>query len=167
MLLKKNLLITSVALFLVAALVYFFYFNKTKEVIKIRGGSVHLQKFNTSPVRFNAKISLEDSLQYGAIIADYDYYWETTQPNKKIKRVAFDRNSGSILVYESIKESPFNPKKPNLMFQWQFNEATPNLIKGIYGYIDKDTTMCWIYDTKKQLMIDEQGLVYKRRFLTR
>lgn len=164
---KKNLLITSVALFLVAALVYFFYFDKTPKTIPIRGGSVHLQEYNTPPEPYETKISLEDSLQYAAIIADYNYYWETTQPNKKIKRVAFDRNSGSILVYESIKESPFNPKKPNLMFQWQFNEATPNLIKGIFGYTDKDTTMCWIYDTKKQLMLDEQGLVYKKMFLTR
>ena len=163
---KKNLLITSVALLIGAVLVYFFYVPKTA-VIKIRGGSVHLQEYNTPLEPYETKISLEDSLQYGAIIADYNYYWETTQPNKKIKRVAFDRNSGSILVYESIKESPFNPKKPNLMFQWQFNEATPNLIKGIYGYTDKDTTMCWIYDTKKQLMLDEQGLVYKRMILTR
>ncbi|GAA4058133.1 hypothetical protein [Flavobacterium chungnamense] len=164
---KKNILITSVALFLVAALVYFFYFNKTKEVIKIRGGSVHFQKFNTPSVPFTSKISQDDSLQYGAIIADYDYYWETTQPNKKIKRVAFDRKSGTILLYESIKETPFNPTKPSLMFQWQFDETTPNLIKGIYGYTEKDTTMCWIYDTKKQLMLDEKGLVYKRKFLTR
>jgi hypothetical protein len=71
---KKNLLITSVALFLVTALVYFFYFNKKKEVIKIRGGSVHLQKFNTPSVPFTSKISQDDSLQYGVIIADYGYY---------------------------------------------------------------------------------------------
>jgi hypothetical protein len=156
---------TSAALLLGAVLVYFFYVPKTA-VIKIRGGSVHLQKFNTPAAPYYNTLPPEDSLKYGAIIADYGYYWEATPRHQKVKRVAFDRNSGTILWYENPQETSFHPAKPNRIFQWDFNDTTPNLIKGIYGWTDKDTTMCWIYDTQKQLLIDEKGICYKRKNIT-
>lgn len=129
---------------------------------QVKGGTITIQKFDTPPSELEMNLSEEDSLLYHEVVADYGNYWETTS-GTKIKRVAFDRYSGTILLYENDKNTPFDKSNPNIVFQWEFNDRNPNLIKGIHGWKESDTIMCWTYDQNKQIMIDEKGLVYLRK----
>jgi hypothetical protein len=124
--------------------------------------TITIQKFDTPPSEVEMSMAAEDSTLYHEVVADYGNYWETTTLTK-IKRVAFDRFSGTILLYENDTGLPFNKNNPNLVFQWEFNDRNPNLIKGIHGWKEKDTIMCWTYDQEKKIMIDEMGVVYKRK----
>lgn len=124
--------------------------------------TITIQKFDTPPSEVEMSMAAEDSTLYHEVVADYGNYWETTTLTK-IKRVAFDRFSGTILLYENDTGLPFNKNNPNLVFQWEFNDSSPNLIKGIHGWKEKDTIMCWTYDQEKKIMIDEMGVVYKRK----
>ncbi len=136
--------------------------NQNSKQVKV--GTITIQKFDTPAPAPAPEISLseEDSLLYHEVVADYGNYWETTT-GTKIKRAAFDRYSGAILLYENDKNTPFDKSNPNLVFQWEFNDSNPNLIKGIHGWKEKDTIMSWTYDQNTQIMIDETGLVYSRK----
>jgi hypothetical protein len=131
-------------------------------VKQVKGGTITIQEYDTPPSEVAMRLSEEDSLLYHEVVADYGNYWETTS-GTKIKRVAFDRYSGTILLYENDKNTTFDKSNPNLVFQWEFNDSNPNLIKGLHGWKEKDTIMCWTYDQNKQIMIDEKGLVYLRK----
>lgn len=136
--------------------------QNNQKVKQVKDGTITIQEFDTPTTEIEMSLSEEDSLLYHEVVADYGNYWETTT-GTKIKRVAFDRYSGAILLYENDKNSPFDKSNPNLVFQWVFNDSNPNLIKGIHGWKEKDTIMCWTYDQEKQIMIDEKGLVYYRK----
>ena len=136
---------------------------QNKQNIKqVRGGTITIQEYDTPPSEIEMSLSEEDSLLYHEVVADYGNYWETTTETK-VKRVAFDLYSGAILLYENDKNLPFDKSNLNLVFQWEFNDSNPNLIKGIHGWKENDTIMYWTYDQNKEIMIDEKGLVYKRK----
>ena len=85
------------------------------------------------------------------------------QAEKESDKQELQRIKQNDLLYENDKNLPFDKSNPNLVFQWEFNDSNPNLIKGIHGWKEKDTIMCWTYDQNKEIMIDEKGLVYKRK----
>ena len=136
--------------------------QNNQNIKQVRGGTITIQEYDTPPSEIEMSLSEEDSLLYHEVVADYGNYWETIS-GTKIKRVAFDRYSGTILLYENDKNTTFDKSNPNLVFQWEFNDSNPNLIKGLHGWKEKDTIMCWTYDQNKQIMIDEKGLVYLRK----
>jgi hypothetical protein len=136
--------------------------QNNQTVKQVKGGTITIQEYDTPPSKIEMSLSEEDSLLYYEVVADYGNYWETTT-GTKIKRAAFDRYLGTILLYENDKNTPFDKSNPNLVFQWEFNDSNPNLIKGIHGWKENDTIMCWTYDQNKQIMIDEKGLVYSRK----
>ncbi len=136
--------------------------QNNQKVKQVKGGTITIQEYDTPPSKIEMSLSDEDSLLYHEVVADYGNYWETTTETK-VKRVAFDRYSGAILLYENDKNLPFDKSNPNLVFQWEFNDSNPNLIKGINGWKENDTIMYWTYDQNKEIMIDEKGLVYKRK----
>jgi hypothetical protein len=136
--------------------------QNNQTVKQVKGGTITIQEYDPPPSKIEMSLSEEDSLLYHEVVADYGNYWETIS-GTKIKRVAFDRYSGTILLYENDKNTTFDKSNPNLVFQWEFNDSNPNLIKGLHGWKEKDTIMCWTYDQNKQIMIDEKGLVYLRK----
>jgi hypothetical protein len=140
--------------------------QNNQNIKQVRDSTITIQKFDTPASELEMNLSEEDSLLYHEVVADYGNYWETTS-GTKIKRVAFDRYSGTILLYENDKNTPFDKSNPNIVFQWEFNDSNPNLIKGIHGWKENDTIMCWTYDQNKQIMIDEKGLIYKRKLLVK
>lgn len=140
----------------------FFSCQNNQKVKQVKGGTITIQEYDTPPSKIEMSLSDEDSLLYHEVVADYGNYWETTTETK-VKRVAFDRYSGAILLYENDKNLPFDKSNPNLVFQWEFKDSNPNLIKGIHGWKENDTIMYWTYDQNKEIMIDEKGLVYKRK----
>ncbi len=140
----------------------FFSCQNNQNIKQVRGGTIMQNTFDTPSIPEVIGLTAEDSLLYYEVVADYGNYWETIL-GTKIKRVAFDRYSGTILFYENDKGLPFDKSNPNLVFQWEFNDSNPNLIKGIHGWKEKDTIMCWTYDQNKQIMLDEKGLVYSRK----
>lgn len=144
----------------------FFSCQNNQTVKQVKGGTITIQEYDTPPTEIEMSLSEEDSLFYHEVVADYGNYWETIS-GTKIKRVAFDRYSGTILLYENDKNTPFDKNNPNIVFQWEFNNSNPNLIKGIHGWKENDTIMCWTYDQNKQIMIDEKGLIYKRKLLVK
>lgn len=140
--------------------------QNNQTIKQVKGGTITIQEFDTPASKIEMSLSEEDSLLYHEVVADYGNYWETTTETK-IKRVAFDRYSETILLYENDKSLPFDKSNPNLVFQWEFNDSNPNLIKGIHGWKENDTIMYWTYDQNKEIMIDEKGLVYKRKLLVK
>jgi hypothetical protein len=140
----------------------FFSCQNNQTIKQVKGGIITIKEYDTPASEAVMGLSEEDSLLYHDVVSDYGNYWETTS-GTKIKRVAFDRYSGTILLYENDKNTTFDKSNPNLVFQWEFNDSNPNLIKGLHGWKEKDTIMCWTYDQNKQIMIDEKGLVYLRK----
>lgn len=136
--------------------------QNNQKVKQVKGGTITIQEYDTPPSKIEMSLSDEDSLLYHEVVADYGNYWETTTETK-VKRVAFDRYSGAILLYENDKSLPFDKSNPNLVFQWEFNDSNPNLIKGIHGWKEKDTLLFWNYNPKTKQIFDEKGLVYKRK----
>jgi hypothetical protein len=136
--------------------------QNNQNIKQVKGGTITIPEYDTPASEIEMSLSEEDSLLYHEVVADYGNYWETIS-GTKIKRVAFDRYSGTILLYENDKNTTFDKSNPNLVFQWEFNDSNPNLIKGLHGWKEKDTIMCWTYDQNKQIMIDEKGLVYLRK----
>lgn len=136
--------------------------QNNQTVKQVKGGTITIQEYDTPPSEIEMGLSDEDSLRYHDVVSDYGNYWETTV-GTKIKRVVFERMTGRILLYENDEKTPFDESNPNLVFQWEFNDSNPNIIKGIQGWKENDTIMCWTYDQKKQIMIDEKGLVYLRK----
>jgi hypothetical protein len=146
----------------IVILLSFISCQNNQNIKQVRGGTIMKNTFDTPSTPEVIGLTAEDSTLYHEVVADYGNYWETTTLTK-IKRVAFDRFSGTILLYENDTGLPFYKNNPNLVFQWEFNDRNPNLIKGIHGWKEKDTIMCWTYDQEKKIMIDEMGVVYKRK----
>lgn len=89
----------------------FFSCQNNQNIKQVRGGTITIQEFDTPASEIEMSLSEEDSLLYHEVVADYGNYWETTTKTK-IKRVAFDRYSGAILLYENDKSLPFDKSNP-------------------------------------------------------
>lgn len=158
---KKNIIILSVSLVLMVALGYLLSINKTGKNLKIRGGDVYLQKFNTPPD--TTELKDEDSVLFHKIVMDYGNYWQATNPLLKNKKVGFNRYSGKILIYLNKNSNCFKDELPaDLVFTWDFDTIQPYKIKGTYGFTSKDTVMYWFYDINKDFLIDENGNIFRR-----
>jgi hypothetical protein len=142
-----------------------------REVKKVRGGEITIQKYNTlAHIVEKDIISLthQDSLMYGEIASDFGNYWETTTTDNINRKVLFDFSNGKILIYiNNSVDFIENDEPAQHVFSWDLDTINPYKIKGVFGYTDRDTTIYWTYDAKTESMINEKGLVYKRKNLNR
>jgi hypothetical protein len=139
--------------------------QNNQKVKQVKGGTITIQEYDTPASVVEMSLSEEDSLLYHEVVADYGNYWETTINNKK-KYVVFDFYSGKILVYLDKKEnSIINNEPSDYSFYWETDTINPYKIKGVYSEIEKDTLLFWNYNPQTKVLVDEIGLVFKRKKL--
>jgi hypothetical protein len=150
---------------------FFSMLLSNSEVKKVRTGEITIQKYYTliqTVEEDEISLTHQDSLLYGEIASDFGNYWETTTTNKINRKVLFDFSKGKILIYiNNSVEFIENDEPAQHVFSWDLDTINPYKIKGVFGYTDRDTTIYWTYDANKESMIDEKGLVYKRKNLNR
>lgn len=160
-----------VLIFFGVSCVFFSLLSCNREVKKVRGSEITIQKFDTliqTVEKDEMSLTHNDSLVYGTIASDFGNYWETTTTSKINRKVLFDFSAGKILIYINNSISVIeNEESADHVFSWDLDTINPYKIRGIFGYTDRDTTLFWTYDTQKEIMIDEKGLVYKRKNVTR
>lgn len=160
-----------ILIFFGISIMFFSLLSHNSEVKKVRDGEITMQKFDT-PVKTidinEIGLTQKDSLVYGTIASDFGNYWETTTTSKINRKVLFDFSAGKILIYINNSISVIENEEPaDHVFSWDLDTINPYKIRGVFGYTDRDTTLFWTYDTQKEIMIDEKGLVYKRKNITR
>lgn len=140
--------------------------NNSKEK-HVRGGTITIQEYDTPSSEAAMSLSEEDSLIYHEVVSHYGNYWEATINNQK-KQVVFDLYSGKILVYFNKEENSIIKNEPSdYSFHLEIDTINPYKIKGVYSEIEKDTLLFWSYNPKSKLLVDEKGLIFKRKKLNK
>jgi len=159
---KKIIIIISIVLLI--PIIFFYFYKDENKQIKIRGGQVDIEKVNSKSEIDNSTLSKRDSSFYNEVIYDYGYYWEAKTSKNHNKIVLFDYNSGKIAVYFNKTIKYVNENKPSdCHFCWEIDSINPYILKGFYCEIEKDTLLFWKYNKIKKEIVDEKGLVYKRK----
>lgn len=139
--------------------------QNNQTVKQVKGGTITIQEYDTPPSEIEMSLSEGDSLLYHDVVLDYGNYWETTINNQK-KYVVFDFYSGQILVYLNKDENYIINNEPSdYSFYWETDTINPYKIKGVYSEIEKDTLLFWNFNPQTKVLVDEKGLVFKRKKL--
>jgi hypothetical protein len=138
--------------------------QNNQSVKQVRGGTITIQEYDTPPSKIEMSLSEEDSLLYHEVVADYGNYWETKTSKTFKKQVLFDLYSGKIVIYNNrTTDLKYNDASSDAYFSWEMDTINPYKIKGIYSEIEKDTLLFWNYNPKTKVLVDEKGLVFKRK----